>query len=211
MASDKNTPTNIEECLGALEDNACVAVPFNVKSTDDSPLPTQWQGFEAHDGDIDDRIWLRKPGTVIGLRFKGDVSKMMDGCKDYCIYESGHGRFKPTQNARVRRTKLLFEDKNAFFSQLYREIDNALKRHDGEIAIRMNVFSDIAWETSGFTDVDGKTVFERYPDQQFYDYTKIPKRVQQFLKGLMPDNYYLALSYNKVWYVNSRFQTADAA
>lgn len=206
MASTKNTPANIEDCLEALEDGACVAVPFNVTGKK-SVVPTQWQGHEVHDGDVDDRIWTRKAGTVIGLRFKGDVKNIGLGCSDYCIYGSGHGRFSNVQLARVARTKLLYNDRPAFFAQLHSEIERSIKKH-GKIAVRMNVFSDIAWETRGYEDSNGETIFERYPGIQFYDYTKIPKRVQQFLKGLMPKNYHLSLSYNKVWYSNANLESA---
>ena len=102
---------------------------------------------------------------------------------------------------------MLFEDRDRFFSQLYDEIGKAQKKH-GTIALRMNVFSDIAWETQAFADPDGKTVYDAFPNVQGYDYTKIPKRVQMFLKGLMPSNYYLCLSYNKVAFIDGALKAA---
>ena len=207
MASDASTPSNIEDCLEALEDTATVAVPFNRRNIHADQLPKQWQGFKVVDGDVDDRIWNRKPGTINGLRFKGDVSNINMGCKDYCIYGSGHGRFDNVKDARTKRTKMLFEDRDRFFSQLYDEIGKAQKKH-GTIALRMNVFSDIAWETQAFADPDGKTVYDAFPNVQGYDYTKIPKRVQQFLKGTMPPNYYLCLSYNKVAFIDGALKAA---
>ena len=39
----------------------------------------------------------------------------------------------------------------------------------------------------------GATIFDIYPDVQFYDYTKIAKRFERPL----PDNYHLSLSYSQ--------------
>ena len=54
-------------------------------------------------------------------------------------------------------------------------------RHGKLAAVRLNVFSDIPWER--FLDLD------RFPDIQFYDYTKVAARL-----GRTPANYYLTFS-----------------
>lgn len=195
MASDKNTPNNLEDCIEYLKDGGIVAVPFTTKKGKD--LPKTWHGFPVVDGDIHDRIWTRPGGHVLGLRFKGDRKQIAGGCKDYCIYTSGHGKFDSVKGARLYRTRLLFEAQNLFFDQAGQEIKKA-ETKDGKIAVRMNVFSDVAWETRAFHGNMGMTIMAKFPNVQFYDYTKIPKRAQSFLKGLMPDNYFLVLSYNKV-------------
>lgn len=41
---------------------------------------------------------------------------------------------------------------------------------------------------------DGRTVFEHFPDVQFYDYTKNPVRMLAFCRGEMPANYHLTFS-----------------
>jgi len=53
---------------------------------------------------------------------------------------------------------------------------------------RLNGTSDIEWENVYY---NGKTIFEIFPDTQFYDYTKNPARM---LKQ-MPENYHLTFSY----------------
>jgi hypothetical protein len=54
--------------------------------------------------------------------------------------------------------------------------------------VRLNGTSDIRWE--GVRDANGKNVFERWPDVQFYDYTKIANR-----HGI-PANYDLTFSWS---------------
>ena len=51
------------------------------------------------------------------------------------------------------------------------------------------VTSDIQWE---YQEVNGKTVFDMFPEIQFYDYTKIPTRK---INGI--DNYHLTWSYSE--------------
>lgn len=200
MASDATTPTNEQECIDVLECGGIVAVPFNQLAVKKEPLPAEWNGFPVVDGDEHDRIWLRPKGSVLGLRFKGDKTKRVGGCKDYCIYFSGHGRFDGVKGARLFRTRLLMESKKLFFEKLCQELDKLIKKHTGGLGIRLNVFSDIAWETSGYAPDDThQCLMDRYPNVTWFDYTKIPKRVHSFLSGTLPANYSLVFSYNKVW------------
>ena len=129
------------------------------------------------------------------------------GCWETCLNTAGRGgigkrEFAPggialpdntIQRARYNRTELWVKDRTAFFQQLYKEISAFRKKADrkGLIpVVRLNGTSDIQWERE--RDWGGMTVFERFPDLQFYDYTKIPKR----LGTLLPSNYYLCLSYS---------------
>lgn len=202
MASDASTPSNLDECLDILECGGSVAVPFGISSRDKvTPIPTSWQGFPVVDGDVDDRVWTRSKGVVIGLKFKGDVAKMDGGCKDYCLYHSGHGRFDSVKGARVYRTRLLMESKKLFFDQLKQEMDALVRKHPNGFAVRLNTISDIAWETTGYAEIDGRTVIAAYPQVTYYDYSKVPRRVHAYIAGTMPANYHLVFSYNKVWKV----------
>ena len=54
--------------------------------------------------------------------------------------------------------------------------------------IRLNGTTDIRWE---LILIDGKNIFELFPDVQWYDYTKIPNRKVSHL-----DNYHLTWSYS---------------
>jgi len=98
-------------------------------------------------------------------------------CKDSCLNTAGRGRFNNVQLARIARTKMFFEQRDEFFAMLKKEIDRALRRCDKQgkkLSLRLNGTSDIRWEM--YKPYDGKTIFEAYPQVQFYDYTKLPNR-----------------------------------
>jgi hypothetical protein len=98
------------------------------------------------------------------------------------------------QNARIAKTRLFFSDKQAFMSQLVKEITSAVKsaaRKEMQPCFRLNLTSDLPWEKIRH---DGKSVFDLFPDVRFYDYTKSPARMSAFLAGDMPKNYHLTFS-----------------
>jgi hypothetical protein len=59
----------------------------------------------------------------------------------------------------------------------------------------LNTTSDISWEIHG--------IFELFPAIQFYDYTKIKKRVIKYLTNQYPKNYHLTFSLNETNYNDS--------
>ena len=75
-------------------------------------------------------------------------------------------------------------------AQLDNEVGKAIKKNEGKAipVFRLNGTSDIRWEKLKVRE--GKNIFELYPDVQFYDYTKNPKRFD----GSMPSNYHLTFS-----------------
>lgn len=100
-------------------------------------------------------------------------------CRSGCIAFAGNGRFSGVQAARVLRTNWLLADPSGFLSLLVHEIDRAARKHGEALAVRLNTFSDIPWETVA------PWIFER--EVQFYDYTKRPNRTP-------PANYHLTFS-----------------
>ena len=75
-------------------------------------------------------------------------------------------------------------------SDLRKSIKKIIRKakRDGLIpAIRLNGTSDVIWEKQTF---QGRTLFDLFPDVQFYDYTKIWTRFNRTL----PDNYHLTFS-----------------
>lgn len=195
MASEPEHDDNRELCEEFLRDDGIVSVPFRTMKSE--KLPKRWLDWPVDDGDTHDRLFLRKPGTVLGLRYKGPRDRMDKGCKQFCLQSAGRGRFNTVPIARIKRTIMLVEEKEDFLAQLCVEIEDKQRLH-GKIAVRPNTLSDQPWETSAF-HVDGKSLFEWYPDVAFYDYTKIPKRMRKYLRGEMPPNYTLVFSFNKVW------------
>jgi hypothetical protein len=96
------------------------------------------------------------------------------------------------QHARIRRTKMWAEDKKNFLELLEHEITlhiKAAKRRGLTPTVRLNGTSDIMWEN--VRTRWGLTFMEMFPDIQFYDYTKISKRLYC---TTLPRNYYLCLS-----------------
>ena len=113
------------------------------------------------------------------------------GCAAACLYGSGKGSLSSVQKGRTNKTEMFLKDRALFLKMIYSEIAQISVKHEiegGEFTIRLNGTSDISWET--FKVKDGKTIFELFPNVQFYDYTKNPNR----FKASLPSNYYLIFS-----------------
>ena len=129
------------------------------------------------------------------------------GCKAACLNTAGRGRFTNVQSARIRKTKLFFENRPEFLRLLIKDIDAAIRkstRTGQKLSIRLNGTSDIDWENVRFPNVESKTrlnlfeslsIFEHYPSVQFYDYTKRPERLR---KCASIPNYHLTFSRSEV-------------
>lgn len=115
------------------------------------------------------------------------------GCSGACLNFAGRGQMNMVQLARVRRTKLFFEDRETFMRMLVADIRTGIRcaERKGFIpCFRLNGTSDIPWERVKVPH-EGKTVFELFPDITFYDYTKYPYGKRNNL----PENYLLTYSY----------------
>ena len=102
-------------------------------------------------------------------------------CHDGCLNTAGRGAFSNIQAARIRKTRLFFEDRDAFFAELIPSIHTLIKKACklGLIPVcRLNGTSGIKWEVVDFwyEGVHYANIFEMFPDLQFYDYTKIANR-----------------------------------
>ena len=108
------------------------------------------------------------------------------GCRNACIFTSGFAAiYKRINEARIRKTRLYFENRPEFMRLLHDDIERAKSQAAKmglKLCLRLNVFSDIPWEESG--------VMQAHPSVQFMDYTAIAKR---FFKQL-PPNYHLTFS-----------------
>jgi len=111
--------------------------------------------------------------------------KATAGCKAACLNTAGRGgMFKKgettnmIQKARIRKTKLFFEDRETFMEYLEQDINKAIKyaaKQGLKPVFRLNGTSDLSWEKYKLKGSD-MNVFEMFPNVQFYDYTKVPKR-----------------------------------
>lgn len=103
---------------------------------------------------------------------------------------SGESNESNIINARIIKTKLFYEQRSFFFDLLIAEIKaakNLSKIKGNDFAVRLNGTSDIPWNAYKH---NGKTIFEHFPNIQFYDYTKVPNRFNN-----VPENYHLTMSY----------------
>lgn len=117
-------------------------------------------------------------------------------CIESCLNESGHNKIDTKgviNNARQLKTKLFFEHRNFFCGWLFDEIETAKNKANKlgyEFSIRINGTSDINLKLFNF---DGVNILDRFNDVQFYDYTKIANRFEQFKDR---NNYDLTYSYS---------------
>ena len=110
------------------------------------------------------------------------------GCSAACLNTAGRGIMHSVQDARVKKTRRFFEDRDGFLSQLFKEIKSSVKsaaKKQIDSCFRLNLTSDILWE---------RFIVEDFPESQFYDYTKHLKRFVRFLEGKLPSNYHLTYS-----------------
>ena len=117
--------------------------------------------------------------------------KATAGCKAACLNTAGRGgMFKKgettnvIQKARIRKTKLFFENSDVFLAILEDDIRKAIKQSEkkGLVPVfRLNGTSDLSWEKYG--------IIQKFPNVQFYDYTKVLGRKVSYLS-----NYHLTFS-----------------
>lgn len=123
------------------------------------------------------------------------------GCSAACLNTAGRGIYDRTQNARIRKTRLFFENRQRFMEYLVADIFAARRlaaRKGLAPVFRLNGTSDIRWETvpvrvsytyrNSTWDLNYPNIMEAFSDNQFYDYTKIPNRRN------IPANYHLTFS-----------------
>lgn len=123
--------------------------------------------------------------------------KRTAGCTAACLNTAGRGgMFKKgettnvIQQARIRKTKYFFENRQEFMNELVIEITKTIKKAEKQNLIpvfRLNGTSDLSWEK--YEVAEGKNIFQMFPDVQFYDYTKVLGRKTGDIK-----NYHLTFS-----------------
>ena len=105
-------------------------------------------------------------GKVHNLCALADKAK----CHEGCLNTAGRGQMGVVQRGRKRKTMLYLSDKIGFMDALYKDLTRFSTRNtkrDVKPCIRLNGTSDIQYEKTG--------IMERFPEIQFYDYTKIVK------------------------------------
>jgi hypothetical protein len=115
-----------------------------------------------------------------------------EGCIESCLNEAGRGAFSNVQSARVKKTLEFLENPKEFMVNIYKEIVKLQKKYGQNLVIRLNGTSDLPFENIKVVLEDRyySNIFEAFPNVQFYDYTKNPRRVLKNEIG----NYYLTFS-----------------
>ena len=125
------------------------------------------------------------------LSGKETCPKRTAGCTAACLNTAGRGgMFRKGENtnmiqqARVRKTKMYFEQRDEFMAQLEKDINLGIKQA-AKLGLtpvfRLNGTSDLSVEKWG--------IIEKFPTVQFYDYTKVLGRKTAHLP-----NYHLTFS-----------------
>lgn len=133
------------------------------------------QGFNTY-------ILHLAPANVSGYE---TCAKRTAGCTAACLNLAGRGgMFKKGENtnviqqARIRKTKMFFENRVEFMAQLVKDIELGIKQSAKKNLIpvfRLNGTSDLAFEKYEVVR-NGKlfrNIFAAFPEVTFYDYTKI--------------------------------------
>ena len=119
-------------------------------------------------------------------------------CSRLCLNQSGKNigpqkeRGDFINKSRITKTKLFFEQRDFFMDWLIAEVEAAKRKAERmtyKLSIRLNNTSDISPEE--FTR-NGQNILQMYPEIQFYDYTKVPARVELMKKY---PNYDVTFSY----------------
>lgn len=140
-------------------------------------------------------------------------SAKLAGCEEACLYSAGRGAFSNVQKARIAKTIRFFDDQENFMLDLVYSIESLIKKAaklNLTPLVRLNGTSDIAYENLKFEYTfahDKKravTIFELFPEVQFYDYTKIATRKN------IPKNYDLTFSYSGIESFQPMVQKARA-
>jgi hypothetical protein len=133
------------------------------------------------------KILYLSPVTLSGYQVCPHASA---GCAAACLNTSGMGVYSNVQEARKKKTRRFFEERQIFLKELQWEIACFAKlcAKLGKIpVIRLNGTSDLPWEKM-------TTIIQDNPSVQFYDYTKSFPRMMAFLRGETPPNYHLTFS-----------------
>ena len=119
--------------------------------------------------------------------------KRTAGCTSACLNTAGRGgmfkRGETTnviQKARIRKTKMFFENRVDFMSQLVADIELGIKQSKKLSlipAFRLNGTSDLSFEKYEVVRNGQlfRNMFTAFPEVQFYDYTKVlGRKVKDF-------------------------------
>lgn len=137
------------------------------------------------------------------------------GCMAVCLADAGQMVLTASKNAQLRRQLAFTNDRKAYMTVTAVAIAKVVqyaKKKRARTGIRLNVTSDIDWENipvqvdrwladylykiTGWRVRVGRhaNLMSVFPRVMFYDYTKVWPRMDRFLRGKFPRNYFLTWS-----------------
>ena len=214
LCSKANQVCNKDEALQMLESEINVAIIFDGKPSE-FVGQNMW-GKEIVNGvetDLRPNDCLNSYGTsnvIVGLSVKGNYDASAP-CHKSCLSKTGMNVFSQSMMARFNRTKFYLKQRELFLLQIDRELTNLTKRASKR-SQKENRHIQAYARLNGLADqridkwkIDTKTLFERHPNIQFYDYTKMPHYAlammsnDKFSDGLAFPNYHVTFSMQGVW------------
>ena len=114
------------------------------------------------------------------------------GCIEGCLNTAGRGVMSSVQKGRARKTEWYVKDRAGFMAQLHKDLTRFQRycaKRDLKPCVRLNGTSDIRWEK---ILINGQSIFDQFPEIQFYDYSKIANRKVDHIV-----NYDLTFSYSE--------------
>lgn len=124
-----------------------------------------------------------------------------EACSNECLDWEGRGGMPVAKSARVRRTKLYFENPIEFYKMLYSDLEK-LQKKANKLGLK------VAFRPNGTSDIPKLAIqlAKDFPSIQFYDYTKGYKTL---LRDDIPSNYYLTFSYSEINLKESKLALAN--
>jgi len=208
---------NKSEALQMLKSGINVAIIFDGEP--DTFVGSHMWGKEVINGvktDLRSNDCYKPDGTykddnvIVGLSVKGNYDANAP-CHKSCLSKTGMNVFSQSMMARFNRTKFYLKQRELFLLQIDRELTNLTKRASKR-SQKENRHIQAYARLNGLADqridkwkIDTKTLFERHPNIQFYDYTKMPHYAlammsnDKFSDGLAFPNYHVTFSMQGVW------------
>ena len=114
-------------------------------------------------------------------------------CMEACLFTAGRAGIPGNDiiPARILRTRYFFRDRAGFRAMLEKELAALVRQADRENlkpAARLNGTSDLEFHRIY------PGLMEGFPRIRFYDYTKNPQRIRDYVAGKLPSNYHLTFS-----------------
>ncbi len=105
-------------------------------------------------------------------------------CRGGCLGNFGRSEYIPSiLRARINRTKLLFSDRDLFWSILEahcHRIDRKARKLGKTVAFRSDILSDLNWHKMF------PQLFRDFSHWKFYGYTKIRSKIESMINGSNP-------------------------